>query len=211
MKKLACFDLDDTLIREIHSVMLLCILNDKLSELHSIEESEYAGKLNWIDADYLKARLLKGLKVNTIADGVKSIANPINGIIEVISKLHQNGIKCLLLTSGPSEVARVVKEQYGFDAYGGSEYEIVNGEFTGEITHHLADTGKAQFLRNFCKKEAIALDDCIAIGDGSTDIPLFKICGTSIAINASSAKVADNATYSIRTENLEDILILILG
>ncbi|EQB86250.1 hypothetical protein M918_15030 [Clostridium sp. BL8] len=27
--KLVCFDLDDTLIREIHSVMLPCILNGK--------------------------------------------------------------------------------------------------------------------------------------------------------------------------------------
>lgn len=38
--KLVCFDLDDTLIREIHSVMYLSILNDRLEELKEIEYHE---------------------------------------------------------------------------------------------------------------------------------------------------------------------------
>ena len=38
--KLVCFDLDDILIRGIHSVMLPCILNGKEEEHAIIQEQE---------------------------------------------------------------------------------------------------------------------------------------------------------------------------
>jgi phosphoserine phosphatase len=49
----------------------------------------------------------------------------------------------------------------------------------------------------------------VAVGDGSTDIPVFEACGKSIAINASEA-VKKKATYAVDTDNLRDILELIL-
>lgn len=49
--KLVCFDLDDTLIREIHSVMLPCILNGKEKEHSFIQEQEEKGLINYIAAD----------------------------------------------------------------------------------------------------------------------------------------------------------------
>ena len=38
--KLICFDLDDTLIREVHSVMLPCILNGREEEHAIIQKQE---------------------------------------------------------------------------------------------------------------------------------------------------------------------------
>lgn len=46
--KLVCFDLDDTLIREIHSVMLPCILNGKEYEHSKIQAKEDSGELDYI-------------------------------------------------------------------------------------------------------------------------------------------------------------------
>ena len=43
MIKLVCFDLDDTLISEIHSVMLLCVLNGKGQEHAHIQLQEEKG------------------------------------------------------------------------------------------------------------------------------------------------------------------------
>lgn len=61
MIKLACFDLDDTLIRGIHSVMYLALINNRLDELIEIEKAEARGDFSWIEADYYKARLAEGL------------------------------------------------------------------------------------------------------------------------------------------------------
>ncbi len=47
MTKLVCFDLDDTIVREIDSVSLLCMLNDKMDEHAKIDALEKNGTLNW--------------------------------------------------------------------------------------------------------------------------------------------------------------------
>lgn len=60
--KLICFDLDDTLIRGCHSVMLPCILNGKAKEHALIQQKEESGELDYISADILRAELFKGLK-----------------------------------------------------------------------------------------------------------------------------------------------------
>ncbi len=67
MVKLVSFDLDDTLIREIHSVMLPCILNGKEQEHSVIQAREESGELDYITADYLRAELLSGLVESKIA------------------------------------------------------------------------------------------------------------------------------------------------
>lgn len=74
--KLVCFDLDDTLIREIHSVMLPCILNEKEKEHSLIQEQEEKGLINYITADYLRAELLSGLEERKIAQTFLEIAKP---------------------------------------------------------------------------------------------------------------------------------------
>ncbi|MDR2899264.1 MAG: HAD family phosphatase [Clostridiales bacterium] len=209
MIKLACFDLDDTLTRDIHSVMLLCILNGTLENMLEIEKLENDGKLNWIDADYQKAALVKGLSLEKLHKGFSEIIKPLKNICQTIHALNANGIKSIIITAGPVQVANEAKTLWGFDASYGSEYEVCNGVFTGKILTHIGDKGKTACLQNFCELNNILFDECIAIGDGSTDIPLFKYCGKSIAINACDS-VINKAIYSITTDDMSDVLRFIL-
>jgi Haloacid Dehalogenase superfamily, subfamily IB, phosphoserine phosphatase-like len=203
--KLVCFDLDDTLIREVHSVMLPCILNGKGREHSVIQEKEEKGELNYIAADYLRAELLLGLDESKIGRSFLEIAKPLNNIAATIDFLHEHAIKSLVITVGPIQVAKVVSTIWGFDKYYGSQYETVDGKFTGKIVEYIKAESKINCLDDFCKKNGIEASECVAVGDGSTDIPLFKYCGKSIALNASDrAKKA--ATYFIDTDNLADIL-----
>lgn len=78
--KLVCFDLDDTLIREIHSVMLPCILNGKEKEHSFIQEQEVKGLTNYRSADHLRAELLFGLEEYKIAQSFLKIAKPLKNI-----------------------------------------------------------------------------------------------------------------------------------
>ena len=207
--KTVCFDLDDTLIREIHSVMLPCILNGKEKEHSVIQEKEETGELDYITADRLRAELFLGLDEAVIAERFLEVAKPLKNISETINTLHSYGIKCLLITVGPLQVAKVVASIYGFDQYYGSDYEVVCGKFTGKIVKYIEAENKVNCLKDFCRINNIAACDCIAVGDGSTDIPVFKYCGKSIAINASD-KVKSKSTYSVDTDNLLDILSYIL-
>ncbi len=207
--KLVCFDLDDTLIREIHSVMLPCILNGKEKEHSIIQEKEEAGQLDYISADYLRAELLLGLNESQVEKRFLEVAKPLKNILETTSFLHKQGVKCLLITVGPAQVAKVVSKIYNFDGYYGSNYEVVDGKFTGRILEYIKAENKVNCLDDFCRYNNISAAECIAVGDGSTDIPVFEYCGKSIAINALD-KVKRRATYSVDTDNLLDILEYIL-
>lgn len=203
--KLVCFDLDDTLIREIHSVMLPCILNGKDIEHSFIQEKEEQGEINYIEADFLRAELLVGLEEASIAQYFLEIAKPLKNIRQTVEALHERGIQCIVITVGPRQVAKVVCNIWNFDGYYGSDYEVVEGIFTGKILNYIKSEQKIECLLDFCKNNGIKSDECIAVGDGSTDIPLFEYCGRSIAINSSPA-VRERAVYSVDTEDLADIL-----
>ncbi|WP_346885875.1 HAD family phosphatase [Clostridium sp. UBA4395] len=203
--KLVCFDLDDTLIREIHSVMLPCILNGKEKEHSLIQEQEEKGLLDYISADYLRSELLLGLEERKIAQSFLEIAKPLKNIKSVVEALHEQNIKCIVITVGPKQVAKVVCDIWGFDYYYGSDYEVVEGVFTGKILNYIGAEQKIECLQDFCSNNRIKPEECIAVGDGSTDIPIFQYCGGSIAIN-SSLKVQQNALYAVDTDDLTDIL-----
>lgn len=207
--KLVCFDLDDTLIREIHSVMLPCILNGKEKEHSIIQEQEEKGLLDYKTADYYRAKLLAGLEESKIAGSFLKIAKPLKNIKNVVETLHDHNIKAIVITVGPRQVAKVVSEIYGFDDYYGSDYEVAEGVFTGKILNYIGSEQKIECLKDFCKGNNIKPHECLAVGDGSTDIPIFKYSGKSIAIN-SSPKVQQYAAYAVDTDDLTDVLKYIL-
>lgn len=209
MTKLVCFDLDDTLIRGIHSVMLLCLLNDKEQEHAHIQRQEENGILDYMAADHLRAKLAAGLNENRIPEQILNIVKPLDNIAQTVALLHSSGINSIVITVGPKQVAKAVCEMWGFNGCYGSDYEVVDGLFTGIITRHIGDTGKVECLKDDCLCSGISPDECFAVGDGATDIPLFEYCGKSIAINASPL-AAQKASASISTDNLSDLLPLIL-
>ncbi len=96
--KLVCFDLDDTLIRDIHSVMLPCILNNKEIEHSIIQEQEEKGLIDYKSADYLRAQLLTGLQEVKIAQSIMEIIKPLKNIKNVVRALHEKNIKCIVIT-----------------------------------------------------------------------------------------------------------------
>ena len=208
--KVVCFDLDDTLIREIHSVMYLSILNNTLEEIIEIEKREANGEFTWIEADYHKAKLAHGLDIEKISTEFNDVLKPINNILNVITTLQKRGFKCILVTAGPKQVAEAACNIWGLDGYYGSDYETVDGKFTGRIINHIGDKGKISCLQEYCNKYEINPNNCIAIGDGASDIPLFEYCGSSIAINYSNVTIG-KATHYIKTDDLSDILNLIIS
>jgi len=203
--KLVCFDLDHTLIQEIHSVMLPCILNGREQDHKVIQAKEEAGLIDYIEADHLRAKLLSGLDEKEIDKCFLDIAKPLKNIAETIQTLHAYSIKCIVVTVGPKQVAKVVAKLWEFDAHYGSDYEVVNGKFTGKIINYIKSENKVDCLKDYCNREKLQAFECVAVGDGATDIPLFEYCAKSIAINASE-KAKEVATFSIDTDNLTDIL-----
>lgn len=69
-----------------------------------------------------------------------------------------------------------------------------------QYAFHINSRGvdKGSGFREVMKRFSILSDDVIAIGDSSTDIPLFKLAKTSIALGNSSDEVKSNATMTVK-------------
>lgn len=203
--QLACFDMDGTLIRNTNSVRYLCGINGMEEQAMRIESLEDTGEASWVEADYMKAQLVKGLCIEAVKNQFNENIQLISGIEFVINYLMEMGIKSILVSSGPIQVVYVVGERFNFEAVYGSDYEVVNGCFTGKIINHLDVDGKLYCLQSYCKNSNISLNECIAIGDSGSDIGIFNAVKKSIAINYSDS-LRGKASEYINTENLKDIM-----
>ena len=56
------------------------------------------------------------------------------------------------------------------------------------------------------KKLSISRDDVISIGDSATDIPLFKIGKTSVALGNASDRVKSEATMTVGAKAGDGVL-----
>ena len=71
--------------------------------------------------------------------------------------------------------------------------------------HHIGDAGKIACLEDYCAKQKIEPTECIAVGDGASDMPLFAHCRASIAVNYAPA-VLGKATHYLKTDDMADVL-----
>jgi phosphoserine phosphatase len=197
--------MDGTLVRNTDSVRFLCTLNNHQEKLEEIERLEARGDISWIDADHLKAELIKGLDPGEAMRKFGDYAVLIHNAGAVLKYLADRLVKSVLITSGPSHMAEVVGAGLGFNAVYGSQYEIKDRRFTGRITSHLDAVGKLACLEDFCEKHGIVIDHCIAVGDGESDIEIFRSCGKSIGVNCSEA-LRREATECVSTEDLFDLV-----
>lgn len=202
--KLFCFDMDGTLIRNTNSVRYLCKINNQEEKVMEIEKREDANEFSWIDADYLKAELIRGLSVEKVYEDFNKEIELIDNIDIVIKNLRDNGIKSILVTAGPIQVARVLGELYGFDEVFGSDYEVIDNVFTGRILEHLGDAGKLKSLIKYCEKNDISIKNCVAVGDSKSDIDVFRECGRAVAINYSKVLLGKAGLY-LKTNDLRDM------
>jgi phosphoserine phosphatase len=203
--KAVCFDMDGTLIRNTDSVKYLCTLNHKVGDLDEIECLENEKRISWIEADYRKAALIRGLEIEKVESEFEENIELIQNIGRVLTYLRGKRIKTVLVTAGPAQVADILKMKYGFDEVHGSIYDVRDKKFTGRIIIHLGNTGKLNILEDFCKRHSIGLKQCAAIGDSESDVEVFENCGRSIAINCSEAMEARASEY-VTTNDLSDII-----
>ena len=78
--------------------------------------------------------------------------------------------------------------------------ENLNVELSdSRFAYHINSAGinKARGFEEVMKRLRISADDVIAIGDSVTDIPLFKVAKTSVALGNASEFVQSNATMTV--------------
>jgi len=80
---------------------------------------------------------------------------------------------------------------------------------TGEVAGGIIDAErKADLLQEIAKREGIALQQTIAIGDGANDLPMLTRSGLGVAYHAKPV-VKESAQHAISNFGLDAVLYLI--
>jgi len=96
------------------------------------------------------------------------------------------------------DLARKIVSENNFDV------QLADSQYAFHINSSGIDkgTGFSQIMKKF----SISRDDVIAIGDSDTDIPLFKVAKTSIAVGNASDKVKSEATMTVSANAGDGVL-----
>ena len=205
--KLVVFDMDSTLI-QAEVIVELARLAGVGDQVRQITESAMKGEIDFKESFQRRVALLKGLKEEQLLQVTREL--PLTEGAALVSKtLKSLGYKLGILSGGFRFVGEYLQEQLGFDYLYANELDIKNGVVTGNVVGDIVDgEKKALLLRELARKENIALEQTIAVGDGANDLPMISIAGLGVAFNAKPI-VRQKASNAISSVGLDGLLYLI--
>lgn len=206
-RRLVCFDMDSTLI-QTEVIDELAHRAGVGEEVSAITESAMRGEIDFSESFIKRVSLLKGLDEAVMKDIAENL--PITeGAERLFKTLKQYGYKTAILSGGFNYFGNHLKNKLGIDYVFANELEIVDGKLTGKHLNEIVDgQRKAELLKLLAFKEDIHLEQVIAVGDGSNDLPMLQLAGLGIAFHA-KPKVKESAKNAISNIGLDALLYLL--
>ncbi len=206
-RRLVCFDMDSTLIQ----TEVIDELADRAgvgAKVRKITESAMRGEIDFNESFIKRVSTLKGLSESVMKEVAENL--PITeGAERLMKTLNKYGYKTAILSGGFNYFGNYLKSKLGVDYVFSNELEIKKGKLTGKHVGDIVDgKRKAELLKLLAFKEDIHLDQVIAVGDGSNDLPMLQLAGLGIAFHA-KPKVIAGADNSISTIGLDAILYML--
>jgi phosphoserine phosphatase len=206
-RRLVCFDMDSTLV-EAEVIDELAKAAGVGEQVAAITARAMAGELDFNQSFTERMALLQGLEAEVLA-GIAERLPITEGAERLITTLRKLGYKTAILSGGFSYFAKRLQTQLGIDYVYANELEVVDGKVTGRVVGEVVNgQKKAELLKQLAKRENIALEQVIAVGDGANDLPMLSIAGLGIAYRAKPL-VKASAEHSISTLGLDAILYLL--
>lgn len=206
--RLACFDLDGTLVQATSISQHLADRSGRSLRMAELERRYAAGEITNAVVAGEQAAMYGGMPLSQVAEALDDIPC-IEGIDATVNALRERGMDSLLCTVTWSFAAEEFCRRHGFAKGSGTEIGLgPDGTLTGRVRRHFDERDKLEFVRSHCAEVGMGLEDCIAIGDSRSDVPLFEAVGFSIAINA-TVQAREAASVTLNTGDLTDILALI--
>ncbi len=205
--KLACFDMDSTLIQ--------CEVIDELAKAYGIGEQVSAiteramrGELDFKQSFAERLSLLEGLSENVLEDIAANL--PLTKGVETLMAYCRNqGIKTAIFSGGFTYFAQHLKKHLGFDYIQANTLDIVDGKVTGMVQGHVVDAEKkADLLSEIAEKEQLTIDQVIAVGDGANDLLMLDKAGMGVAFWAKPI-VKKKAQFSLSHAGLDALIYCI--
>ena len=198
------FDLDGTLKINrdpYHFIHKHVGFPEKTQQFAALFESGEIDSDEWIRRD---VALWRGLRRSLIVDLVRQIRYA-PGARETVRELKSRGLTIAIVSTGIQIHADVVKTELGLD-YAIANEVIFEGEMaTGEAIIHVHEAEKASIVSHIMNIDNLSPDECLAVGDGESDIGMFAACRIGVAIRPMSNRVRQAADIVFETTHLGDL------
>lgn len=207
--KLVVFDVDGTLMKSFSWQYLHEALGT-WNRGRKYFEQFFHGKITYEDWACLDAALWRGQPLEKIQQIVNAMPYT-KGAREVLTTLRRKGFKVVLLSGGLSLVTERIRKETSVDAALANDLIVKNGCLTGAVKVNVSFNNKDEALHSILKRFTAEMNDCIAVGDDETLIPLFEKVGLAIAFNPRSKNVEKHADIVVKSDDLHHILPHILN
>lgn len=103
----------------------------------------------------------------------------------IVDKHRKQGDQLLIITATNSFVTRPIADLYGIEALIGTDPEIKNNRFTGEVVGTPSfQQGKVTRLTEWLSQQQLDLTGSYFYSDSHNDIPLLKIVANPVMVDA---------------------------
>ena len=184
--KIVCFDLDGTLLPDNSVSLWLAERMGHAQEMKQLEDRFRSGEISNVDIADASAGWFRGSRTRDIWAFLAQ-ARWIRGIQPTLDTLKARGLSVVLGTITWRIAGDFLRDRHGFDEVSGTEMEVRDEVLTGHITRYFDEYDKRRFVEEACSARGFSLEECVAVGDSRSDIPLFRVVGRAIAFNGTEA------------------------
>ena len=202
--KLACFDMDSTLIEQ-EVIVELAKTAGIGEQVAAITEAAMRGEMDFDESFAQRVALLKGISTDVL-DDICSRLTLSTGALTTISALKALGYHTVLVSGGFTYFARYIAEQLGIDEVHAIALDIEDGEVTGHLQLPIVNGAKkAAIAEHTAERLGIDMSQVVCVGDGANDLPMMALADLGVAFNAKPI-VQARADAAVNVTGLEGVL-----
>lgn len=211
LKKIAMFDMDNTILRTSFIQTAAAEFGFKKELVDIVINNN-----NPFIRTKLISRLLKGKNIGDLLALTDSIAVTPN-LQEVVDELKKQGYIVGIISDSYDCITNHLKNKFGFDFTISNELEFSKSIATGEVkipsffllddkSQCKHDYCKLNALINICDKYDVELKNTLVVGDGENDICCIRKAGIGVSFCSTNHMVDDVADYIFKEPDFKLLL-----
>ena len=204
---IVAFDLDGTLIPNTTAALHLApwVGDHEIAELERLYDE---GRVTNAEVAERTAGYYKDRRRSEVWRELERLEF-IDGVTDTITWLKNHALVPVVATITWKLAGDFVCDRHGFAAASGCELEETDdGMVLGVVSRHFEAADKVGFVEGIADDLGLTFKDVVAIGDSTSDIPLFEAAGLAIALNA-SANAREAADLELETQDLRHVIPII--
>jgi len=211
LKKIAMFDMDNTILRA-------SFINTAATEFKFKKElvDIVTNNNNAFVRTKMIARLLKGKTIGELL-AVTDTIDVTPHLQELVTELKKQGYITGIISDSYDCITNHLKNRFGFDFTISNELEFSKSIATGEVkipslflmddkSQCKHDYCKLNALINICDKYKVDLKNTLVVGDGENDICCIRKAGIGVSFCATNSMVDSVADYIIKEPDFNLLL-----